>query len=229
MNLISKIARIGGMVVAMSAISYNANALSLTVQQVGDAAIVVNDNGAGDNDSDAGSIVFTGSTTNFTFVLGLGQGDPVLTDPNGTAIGMNLTFNAVSDSTGGTINFTLSDENVDLANLIDAVSITSNIGGETAGIVTATTSIAVNDGPAIEIGNVVGNNGSFSGDFEGFLNNLNANDTFSFLTTVSIVQEKFGVSSGDVRIEAAVPVPAALPLFASALVGLGLLGRRRRG
>lgn len=217
-------------VAAVGALAFaaSAQALSLTVQQVGDAAVTVNDNGVGDADADDGSIIFTGSTTNFTFTFALGQGDPVLTNPDGTSIGMNLTFNALSDSTGGTLNFTLTDENVTLPNLIDAVAFTSSIGGDTNGIATATTKVSIDGGVNfIEIGNVTGNNGSFSQDADAFLNGLTGTETFTFLSTVTLVSDKFGGSSGDVRIEAAVPVPAALPLFASALLGLGLLGRRR--
>jgi len=60
---------------------------------------------------------------------------------------------------------------------------------------------------------------------------LNPGDVFDLLTVITITHNdaKFAQTTGQAKIEVAgVPLPAALPLFLTALLGLGFVGRHRR-
>lgn len=217
----------------------SANALQLTLEEVGGggATTTILDNGAGDLNPNDGAILFNGSIGSFTINIVGGLGDPALEGDNPHAAATSLTFNSVS-SGPGTLRITLLDEGPDDNGLSvipvgdgrQDVSSTININ-QAVGTVDVATFINVNDTGDQEINSDSLTNGNGTTDTKSLdpVLFLTMNDTFTLKTVALLQHDKAGNSLGTASIDVqAVPLPTALPLFLTALVGLGLVGRHRR-
>jgi hypothetical protein len=74
----------------------------------------------------------------------------------------------------------------------------------------------------------IGSTGALTGTFDPQLFRSGANPVGSLTISADIVFTGFGQAAGFASTVSAVPLPAALPLFASALAGLGILRWRHR-
>lgn len=218
--------------------SQPADALVLTIDDLNDgaAALVIDD--ATDFSPNDGIVFFAGAIGDFSLNVSTGLGDPAIGGGIPGFAGTSFDFTALSDQDSGTaaLDLVLLDTGLSIVTgptaqaIVDSpISFTSNAGLQGVVGVTVSTFININGGGDQLISTLAGSNGAFSSN-ESLLASLTATDTFDLRTVVNIRHENKGTFSGgsiDIGV-APVPVPAALPLFITALVGLGFVSRRRR-
>ena len=205
----------------------SANALVLTLEDLtaGDPTIVVDDAvvDAINTAADDGVIAFNGAFGNFNINVVTGTGEPALEDA------IDLAYVNISDA-AGSIRMTLQQDGLQLTttNPFQIVA-DMNFGGTTGGTTDVESFIEINNGGFLSIGTVSGAGGGFSAN-ESLFATLLPTDTFNLKTVVTVTHTAKGqISSGDSFVGVTpIPVPAALPLFLTALLGLGFVGRRRR-
>lgn len=225
----SKIFLAGIATTVMLAAPMAANASTLTLEDVANASGVVTviDQGAGDANAAVGAVTFIGAVGAFNINVTTGLGAPILGNGiNFAQIDLNFT---TASSAAGELEMTFLDEGLSLSSAIASASFLGEIGGTAGSTVSAFAELRnTTSGLTTLIDLATFGPGAFSGSAaDTVLGGLASTDIFALFAQINIVHDKLDSSSGNFEVTAAVPVPAALPLFATALLGLGLLGRRR--
>ncbi len=202
----------------------SANALTLTLDDLGSAGVEQTIIAGPD-----GAINFFGTVGDFNLTASTGFGVPARGTPDEPQIDLSVQTN---QGAKGTLRVTLEDTGLTIPTTADGFAeVLSDLGIN-----------SLDDGSvAVESFIKIGAAGSFeslhtltSPDtnlVETFRRVISAGDTFDLRTVIEITHDnKFtSAASADANLRVApVPVPAALPLFLTALVGLGFIGRQRR-
>lgn len=219
----SKMLLAGIAATAMLSIPVAANAITVEISDGVGGSFQIADNGLGDSDGAIGSIALFGFgigdgtvTLSTAFVLD-GVGNSQLTlNVGGATANTNDVGIAVSHAgfIGGSafpalsgLDFTMNASNV--SGTVTGASVFDNANGE-----------FVDGGTIAAVGSISNTADSINGSAVAALSAPFSMSIFTNVTAGSTV-------TFDATSTAVVPVPAALPLFGTALLGLGLLGRRR--
>jgi hypothetical protein len=176
--------------------------------------VTVADNGAGDANSAVGQVTWINSLGNWTLNVDTGTTYPAI----GTLAvpQMDLSFNATSNSSGGTIWVYFSADGFGPTNL----NVSSNVGGTTAGTVTSYV-FGGNSNTLLDMSNLLTTGGpfsgpSFSGDTAaGFISSAGP---YSLTDVIEVTHTGAGTTTGDLMLS--VPDGGTMAL----LLGLGLVG-----
>ena len=221
----------------------SANALVLTIDDLNDGAAATMVDDATDSTPNDGLVLFSGEIGSFQLNVSTGAGDPAIGGGNPGFTGISLDFFALSKGgpsapSTSALDIELVDTGLSIAtNASGQAVVDSPISFNTTGAgpmmtpgVTVQTFININGGGEQLISTLTGSNGSAFSSNESLFASLTENDTFDLRTVVNIRHDsKSDNSAGAIDITVApIPVPAALPLFLTALFGLGFVSRRRR-
>ena len=182
---------------------------------------VVTDGGAGDLNTSAGAVTFSGSLAGWTVNVTTGLSRPAI----GNGIRPRMDLNSINVSGGsGTITIQLTDNNWSLG--VNTTSV-SSIGGVSDGAVSYTVFTGAGNG-AFENTTIITSQGVFGGAFSGTQSGTMAADgSFSITQQVIITHASLElVSSFNAGVE--VPEPGTLAILGIGLVGLGFVRRRRQ-
>ena len=209
----------------------SANALELTIDDlnVGASPEVTLDDTATPGIINYNSAV-DGAVGGFSVVVSTGFGDPVLgSGPNEAEIDLSV---QAGSSGAGALQVTLTDTDLSLANTgatgtaaaISSFSINANSEGSSAVVESF---IRVGGGSFEALSTLAG-----LGEInlaETIRGTLGSGVLFDLRTVITLSYDKLGFATADANLSVApVPLPAALPLFLTALIGLGFVGRHRR-
>ncbi len=208
----------------------SANALELTIDDLNAGAspeVTLGDGGTGVINYDSND---DGAVGSFSVVISTGVGAPVIGNgPNEAEIDLSV---QASSSGVGTLQVALTDTGLSLADTgptgttaaLSRFSINANSEGSSA---TVESFIRVGGGSFEALSSLTGD-----GDInlvETIRGVLGSGVLFDLRTVITLSYEKLGFATADANLSVApVPLPAALPLFLTALVGLGFVGRQRR-
>lgn len=221
----------------------SANALVLTIDDLNDgvAATVIDDaldaqpfNGRVGYDSDS-----TGSIGDFNVVISNGFGFPSASRTGPRFASTDLSVQT-EGFVSGTLEITLTDEGRMISTPASANNVVVNsildFGEVTNAAVTTTTFIKTDPlGSFVELDTTT----ALLGDIDEAIRKTVVSGELFDLKTVIVVEHilnkiqisaglaAFANADGNLKVSA-VPLPAALPLFLTALLGLGFVGRQRR-
>ena len=204
----------------------SANALELTIDDLGFGTgidVTIDDSGS------PGIVDFTGAVGVFDLVVSTGLGAPLVGDVGEAEI--DLSARATSDF-AGTIEIALTDTDLTIEAVQNGGTIvTSDLGINSVTNASATIAsfIRINptsDSDPFELLAVT----TDVDLLETVRRTINDGDVFDLRTVITMVHgDKFSFASAQGNINVApIPLPAALPLFLTALLGLGFVGRHRR-
>lgn len=204
----------------------SANALILEIDDFATGGIEVTVTDAGTPGVVSYNSAIDGEVGVFDLVVTTGLGAPNVGGPGEAEI--DLTARATSDLEG-TLQISLTDTNL----TIDAVAnggtlVTSDLGINSVSNASATIESFIRIG-ASTVFELLATTTDID-LLETVRRTITDTDTFDLRTVITMVHgDKFSFASAQGNINVApVPLPAALPLFLTALVGLGFVGRHRR-
>lgn len=192
----------------------------------GTTTITISDNGAGDAQGAAGQVVFVGSIGNWTLNVHTGSTYPVIGSLSNPML--DLSFNATSGGTGGTLWILFSADGFGPT----SGSTEAAIGGTIAsgGSVTYTTYGGTNN-TNFSTTNLLTSQGPFgAGAFSGTVTGGSINNAGPYaLTQIVAITHQAGTfqTTGDALLTVPESGTSAL-LLGSGLMGLGLIARLRR-
>jgi len=202
----------------------SANALTVRISDSNANTLTINDGDAADlavgvdGSLIASGLTLGGSTLSIAtaFVLDeTGKASLELNVTNANASGATLFIDATHTGfTGGAVAPAFTS-------LSFAMNASNISGGNVVGFG------AFDDADAPFAGSVIGSSGVITSTGDSILEGASAALTPTFSLSIFTDVLDGATTSFDATVTAAVPVPAALPLFASALLGLAMLGRRR--
>ncbi len=207
----------------------SANALELTIDDLNAGAspeVTLGDGGTGVINYNSNT---DGAVGSFSVVISTGVGAPILGGPNDAEIDLSV---QAGSSGAGVLQVALTDTDLSLADTgptssagaLSRFSINANSQGSSA---TVESFIRVGGGSFEALSSLTGD-----GDInlvETIVGVLGSGVLFDLRTVITLDYEKLGFATADANLSVApVPLPAALPLFLTALVGLGFVGRQRR-
>jgi hypothetical protein len=187
----------------------------------GTTSIVISDNGAGDSSGVAGRIVWDGSIGNWSLNTHVGTTYPIigsLANPM-----LDLSFNAVSNTAGGTLTLSFSADGFGPTAGIPL----SSIGGVAQGTVTYQTYGGANN-TLFSTSNLLTSQGPFSGPFSGSLAGAAISNAgpYSLTQRVTITHIGNSISTGNALLQ--VPESGtSVILLGLGLTCLGFLARFR--
>lgn len=205
----------------------SANALTLTVDDIGvgaGAEAVLTDNVV------PGLINFAGAAGGFFLVVSTGLGAPNVGGPGQAEIDLSV---QASSNVAGTLQVTLEDTGLSIpTGSSGSAGLRSDLGINSLNDASVTVESFIRIG-ASAVFEALSTLSSVSGGVdlvETLRRTINTGDTFDLRTVITVTHEdKFASSSADANLNVApIPLPAALPLFLTALLGLGFVGRQRR-
>ena len=206
----------------------SANALELTIDDLATAAVdvtltdnlvpgLVNYNSAVD-----------GNVGMFSVVVSTGLGDPFVGGPGEAEIDLSVQAGSPVE---GTLVVTLTDEDMTIPAVDSgATSVHSSfsINANSNAGATVESFIRIGAATTFEALSTLAGTGEVN-LVETLRRIIASGETFDIRTVVTIDFDKFGFASADANLNVApIPLPAALPLFLTALLGLGFVGRHRR-
>lgn len=203
----------------------SASALTLTADDLGSAGVEVSLTDAGT----PGLINFAGIAGGFDLVISTGLGAPLVGGAGDAEIDLSV---QTTVGNAGTLRVTLEDTGLSILtgatpNNVDAIS-DLGINALNDASVTVESFIRVGGGLFEALSSLA--SGTSVDLQETIRGTLASGALFDLRTVITVVHNsKFSTASADANLNVApVPLPAALPLFLTALVGLGFVGRQRR-
>ncbi len=207
----------------------SANALELTIDDLNaGASPEVSLNDAGSPGVINYNSAVDGAVGAFSVVVSTGVGAPILGGPNDAEIDLSV---QAGSSGAGALQVTLTDTGLSLVDTgdgdtaaISSFSINANSEGSSAVVESF---IRVGGGSFEALSTLAG-----LGEVnlaETIRGTLGSGVLFDLRTVITLTYDKLGFATADANLSVApVPLPAALPLFLTALVGLGFVGRQPR-
>lgn len=209
----------------------SANALELTIDDLGTAGVDVS---LDDFATNSGVInynsVVDGAVGSFSVVVSTGLGAPVVGGPNQAEIDLSVQASGTED--GSILEVTLTDTNLSLnTGASGSVGLLSDLGLNVLNNASATAESFIKIGASTvfeSLSTLAGPSGNVD-LVETLRRTIGTGELFDIRTVITLELDKLSFGSVDANINVApIPLPAALPLFLTALVGLGFVGRQRR-
>lgn len=205
----------------------SANALILTVDDLGvgpGAEIILTDAGT------PGLINFAGTAGGFDLVISTGLGAPLIGGPGEAEIDLSV---QTTVGNAGILEVTLEDTGLSIPTGPDGLAgIVSDLGINALQDASVVVESFIRIGGSAVFEALSSLSSGVGVDLvETLRRTINSGDTFDLRTIITVTHDNkfFSSSSADANINVApIPLPAALPLFLTALVGLGFVGRQRR-
>jgi len=205
----------------------SANALTLTVDDLGVGA------GAEVTLTDSvipGVINFAGTAGGFDLVISSGLGAPAIGGPNEAAIDLSVQTTVGNE---GTLQVTLDDTGLSLTTGPNGlVGLASDLGINALQDASVVVESFVRIGASTVFEALSTLSSGVAIDLQETLRRtISSGELFDLRTVITVTHDNkfFSSASADANLKVApIPLPAALPLFLTALVGLGFVGRQRR-
>ena len=211
-----------------SALLIGANSANALILEIDDLATVGPDITVTDP-GNTGLVNFAGAVGVFSLVVSTGLGAPNVGGPGVAEIDLSV---QASSTAPGALQVTLTDTGLSIpTGPTGGAAAISDLGINALNNANAVVESFIRVGGGVfealsSLSNLSGNVDLV----ETILGTINAGTTFDLRTVITLTHgDKFASSSADANLNLApVPLPAALPLFLTALVGLGFVGRQRR-
>ena len=216
------------LMVAVTAFPSGALATPILELSDGSTTLTIIDNGPGDANLILGAVTYVGQVgRNWWINVTTGLTTPA----SGSASLPKMDLNSVDISKGaGNLTLMFSDTGYNLSgSLLATMAIGGTTPGKPGGGLTYTTYFNDNNVPFDKTGGVIGTLGTFQSlSFNGALtNNITPDNLYSLTQVVTIKHLGLGTSSFNATLDL-VPLPASALLLGSGMMGLVLLGWRRR-
>jgi len=205
----------------------SANALTLTVDDLGV--------GAGAEVTLTDSVIpgvsnFAGTAGGFDLVISSGLGAPAIGGPNEAAIDLSVQTTVGNE---GTLQVTLDDTGLSLTTGPNGlVGLASDLGINALQDASVVVESFVRIGASTVFEALSTLSSGVAIDLQETLRRtISSGELFDLRTVITVTHDNkfFSSASADANLKVApIPLPAALPLFLTALVGLGFVGRQRR-
>ena len=215
----------------------SANALTLTVDDLGvgvdDPLTVGVDESIEVTLTDSmipGVINFAGTAGGFDLVISSGLGAPAIGGPNEAAIDLSVQTTVGNE---GTLQVTLEDTGLSLTTGPNGlVGLASDLGINALQDASVVVESFVRIGASTVFEALSTLSSGVAVDLQETLRRtISSGELFDLQTVITVTHDNkfFSSASADANLKVApIPLPAALPLFLTALVGLGFVGRQRR-
>ncbi len=205
----------------------SANALTLTVDDLGvgaGAEVTLTDNVI------PGLINFAGTAGGFDLVISTGLGAPAIGGPNEAQIDLSV---QTTVGNAGVLQVTLEDTGLSInSGASGLVGIASDLGINALTDASVVVESFVRIGASAAFEALSSLSSGVAVDLQETLRRtISTGELFDLRTVITVTHDNkfFSSASADANLKVApIPLPAALPLFLTALVGLGFVGRQRR-